>query len=131
MLLEGLALLGLHRTGEAVRAFSYSLAAADALLALADKNVAALQARALALSALAVATSAPARATEAEQCFALAPYRHQRCRCGRRHRPPARYDRRARQVWNLGRHGRRAGPVMCISGSWSSSPGPGASITCE
>ncbi len=71
-LLEGLALLGLHRAGESVRAFSDAVAAADALLALADRNVAALQARALALSGLAAATGDPARATEAGEAFAPA-----------------------------------------------------------
>ena len=44
-LLEGMALLELHRAEESVRAFSDALTAADALLALADRNVAALQAR--------------------------------------------------------------------------------------
>ena len=71
-LLEGLALLELHRAGESVRAFSDALTAADALLALADSNVAALQARALALSGLAAATGDPARATEAGEAFARA-----------------------------------------------------------
>jgi tetratricopeptide (TPR) repeat protein len=52
-LLEGLALLGLHRADEGVRAFGDAVAAADTLLALAERNVAALQARALALSGLA------------------------------------------------------------------------------
>ena len=69
-LLEGLALLGLHRRGEAVLAFSDALATADALLTLADSNIAALQARALGLSGLAVATGDPARASEAVQAFA-------------------------------------------------------------
>ena len=64
-LLEGLALLELHRPEESVRAFSDAVTAADALLALADRNVAALQARALALSGLAAAAGDPARATEA------------------------------------------------------------------
>jgi hypothetical protein len=41
-LLEGLALLELHRPEESVRAFRGALAAADALLTLADSNVAAL-----------------------------------------------------------------------------------------
>ncbi len=71
-LLEGLALLGLHRPGEAVRAFSDALTAADALLALADGNVASLQARALALSGLAAATGDPARASEAVQALTRA-----------------------------------------------------------
>ena len=71
-LLEGLALLGLHRREESVPAFSGALAAADALLALADSNVAALQARALALAGLAAATGDPARATQAGEAFARA-----------------------------------------------------------
>ena len=71
-LLEGLALLELHRLEESVRAFSDAVAAADALLALADRNVAALQARALALSGLAAATGDPARAAEAGEAFARA-----------------------------------------------------------
>jgi tetratricopeptide (TPR) repeat protein len=71
-LLEGLALLELRRTEEAVQAFSDALTAADALLALADSNVAALQACALALSGLAAATGDPARATEAVEAFARA-----------------------------------------------------------
>jgi tetratricopeptide (TPR) repeat protein len=69
-LLDGLALLGLQRVDEGVRAFGDAVTAADALLALADRNVAALQARALALSGLAAATGDPARATEARQAFA-------------------------------------------------------------
>jgi tetratricopeptide (TPR) repeat protein len=72
-LLEGLALLGLHRVDEAERAFSDTVTAADALLALADSNVVALQARALALSGLAAATGDPAWATQAVQAFARAP----------------------------------------------------------
>ena len=71
-LLEGLALLGLHRREESVPAFSGALAAADALLALADRNVAALQARALALAGLAAAAGDPARATQAGEAFARA-----------------------------------------------------------
>jgi len=71
-LLEGLALLKLHRIQESVRAFSDAVAAADALLALADSNVAALQARALALSGLAAAAGDPARAAEAAQAFTRA-----------------------------------------------------------
>ena len=71
-LLEGLALLGLHRAEESVRAFSGALAAAGALLALADRNVAALQARALALAGLAVVSGDPARATEAGEAFGRA-----------------------------------------------------------
>jgi tetratricopeptide (TPR) repeat protein len=71
-LLEGLALLGLHRLDEGVEAFSDAVTAADALLALADRNVAALQARALALSGLAAVTGDPARATEAMQAFVRA-----------------------------------------------------------
>lgn len=70
-LLEGLALLGLHRTGEAVQAFSDALATADELLALADKNVAALQVRALALSGLAAAVGDTSRAAQAMEAFAL------------------------------------------------------------
>ncbi len=71
-LLEGLALFELHRTGEAVRAFTDALTAADALLALAGSNVAALQARALALSGLAAGLADPARATEAVEAFSRA-----------------------------------------------------------
>ncbi len=71
-LLEGLALLELHRVDEGVRAFSDAVTAGDALLVLADTNVAGLQARALALSGLAAATGDPARATEAAQAFARA-----------------------------------------------------------
>jgi tetratricopeptide (TPR) repeat protein len=71
-LLEGLALLDLHRPGEAVPAFTGALTAADALLTLADTNVAASQARALALSGLAAATGDPARAAQAVEAFAQA-----------------------------------------------------------
>ena len=72
-LLEGLALLGLHRLDESVQAFGDAVTAADALLALADRNVAALQARVLALSGLAAATGDPARSTQAAEAFARAP----------------------------------------------------------
>ena len=68
-LLEGLALLELHRADEGMRAFNDALTAADALLALEDRNIAALQARALALSGLAAATGDPARATQALEAF--------------------------------------------------------------
>jgi tetratricopeptide (TPR) repeat protein len=68
--LEGLALIELHRADQAVSAFTGALTAADALLALADSNVAALQARALALAGLAATTSDPHRASEAVQAFA-------------------------------------------------------------
>ena len=68
-LLEGLALLELHRPDESVRAFNDTLRAAEVLLALAEKNVAALQARASALSGLAAATADPTRADEAMQAF--------------------------------------------------------------
>ena len=71
-LLEGLALLELHRVEESVETFSDAVTTADALLALADRNVAALQARALALSGLAAATSDPARTVEAVEAFAQA-----------------------------------------------------------
>jgi tetratricopeptide (TPR) repeat protein len=71
-LLEGLALLGLDRVQEGVRAFSGALAAADALLALADRNVAAVHTRALALAGLAAATGDPARATATAEAFARA-----------------------------------------------------------
>jgi tetratricopeptide (TPR) repeat protein len=71
-LLEGVALLQLHRIDEGMRAFSAALRAADALLALADRNVAALQVRALALCGLAAATGNPTRATEAAEAFARA-----------------------------------------------------------
>ena len=69
-LLEGLALLELHRLGEGVRAFHDALAAADELLALSHRNVAALQARALALSGLAATTGDSAWATKAVEAFA-------------------------------------------------------------
>ena len=68
-LLEGLALLELHRPGESVRAFDDTLRAVEALLALAENNVAALQARTSALSGLAVATADPVRADEAVQAL--------------------------------------------------------------
>ncbi len=71
-LLEGLALLELHRVDEGTRAFGDAVTAADTLLALADRNVAALQARALALSGLAAATGDPAWATQAAEAFARA-----------------------------------------------------------
>jgi tetratricopeptide (TPR) repeat protein len=71
-LLEGLALLGLHRLDDGVEAFSGAATTAEALLALADRNVDALQARALALSGLAAATADPALANEAVQAFARA-----------------------------------------------------------
>jgi tetratricopeptide (TPR) repeat protein len=71
-LLEGLALLELHRLEESGPAFSDALTAADALLAVADSNVAALQARALAVSGLAATTGNPARAAEAGEAFARA-----------------------------------------------------------
>ena len=71
-LLEGLALLDLHRLEASVPAFSAAVTAANALLALADSNVAALQARALALSGLAAATGSPAQAVDAEEAFARA-----------------------------------------------------------
>jgi tetratricopeptide (TPR) repeat protein len=69
-LLEGLALLELHRLEESEQAFSNAIMAADALLALADRNVAALQARALALSGLAVAVGGTAQAVQAGEAFA-------------------------------------------------------------
>jgi tetratricopeptide (TPR) repeat protein len=71
-LLAGLALFRLHRTDEAVRAFSAALSAADTLLALAESNVAALQGRALALSGLAAAKGDPALAATASEAFAMA-----------------------------------------------------------
>ena len=71
-LLEGLALLELHRVGEGMRAFRDALVAADALLTLADSNVAALRVRALALSGLAVATGDATPAAEAMEAFARA-----------------------------------------------------------
>ena len=97
LLLEGLALLGLHRPEESVQAFSGALAAADALLALADSNVAALQARALALAGLAAAGDpgpghAGRRSPRPGRC------RHRRSGRGRRHPPPARSDRLPRPV---------------------------------
>ena len=71
-MLEGLALLELHRPEESVRAFSDAVIAADALLALADRNVAVLQARAIALSGLAVSADDQARAAEAGKALARA-----------------------------------------------------------
>jgi tetratricopeptide (TPR) repeat protein/cellulose biosynthesis protein BcsQ len=71
-LLEGLALLELHRANEAVLAFRNALAAADALLMLSDSNVAASQARVLALSGLAIGTADPAMAADAVQAFVQA-----------------------------------------------------------
>ena len=67
--LEGLALLELHRAGQAEQALTDALTAAEELLALADGNVAALQARALALSGLAAVTASPGKATQAMQAF--------------------------------------------------------------
>jgi tetratricopeptide (TPR) repeat protein len=69
-LLEGLALLELHRADQAGRAFTDALTAAEKLLALADSNVAALQARALALSGIAAVAADPDRAIQAAQAFA-------------------------------------------------------------
>ena len=69
---EATALLELHRTEEAVKAFRDALAAADAHLVLADTNVAALQVRALALGGLAVTTSDPARMAETETALGRA-----------------------------------------------------------
>jgi hypothetical protein len=69
---EALALLELHRSEEAVRAFSDALTAADTHLALADTNVAALQVRALALSGLAVTTSDPAWAAKTDTALTRA-----------------------------------------------------------
>ena len=71
-LLEGMALLGLHRTDEAVRALRDAVTAADALLVLANSNIAALQTRAVALSGLATATDNPAQAGQAAEAFARA-----------------------------------------------------------
>ena len=68
-LLEGLALLELHRVDEAARALSGALTAADAPLALADRNVVALQAQAPALSGLAAAVGDPGRAREAAEAL--------------------------------------------------------------
>ncbi len=68
--LEGLALLELHRADQAEQALTDALTAGEELLALADRNVAALQARALALSGLAALTASPERATQAGQAFA-------------------------------------------------------------
>jgi hypothetical protein len=68
-LLEGLALLQLHRPGRAEQAFTDALTAAEELLAHADSNVAALQARALVLSGLAAVTASPDRAIQATQAF--------------------------------------------------------------
>ena len=67
--LEGLALLELHRADQAEQALTDALTAGEELLALADRNVAALQARALALSGLATVTASPDRATQAAQAF--------------------------------------------------------------
>src|SRR5262249_16742217 len=71
-LLEGLALLELHRAAEAEQAFTGALTAADTLLALAGSNIAALQARALGLAGLAAATGDPARASETVEAFTRA-----------------------------------------------------------
>ena len=71
-LLEGLALLELHRADEGVRALSTGLTAANALPALTDRNVAALQARALALAGLAAVTGDPIWAADAPEAFARA-----------------------------------------------------------
>jgi tetratricopeptide (TPR) repeat protein len=71
-LVEAMALLELHRTEEAVKAFRDALAAADDHLALADTNVAALQVRALALGGLAVTTSDPARTAQTETALGRA-----------------------------------------------------------
>jgi tetratricopeptide (TPR) repeat protein len=68
-LLNGLALLGLHRSDDSVAAFKDAHTAANALVELADSNVAALWVRALALSGVAVATGDPARTTEATKAF--------------------------------------------------------------
>ena len=70
--LDGLALLELHRPEDSKTAFTNAVAVADELLCLTDHNVAALQARALALSGLAVVIGDPARATKAGQGFAQA-----------------------------------------------------------
>ena len=67
-----MALLELHRTEEAVKAFKDALAAADSHLALAGTNVAALQVRALALGGLAVTTGDPARTAETETALGRA-----------------------------------------------------------
>ena len=72
LLLEGLALLELHRLKESVRVFSDTVTAANEMLALAETNVAALRARALALTGLAAATGDPAQAAEATEAFARA-----------------------------------------------------------
>jgi tetratricopeptide (TPR) repeat protein len=66
-LLEAVALLELHRTEEAVAAFTDTVASADAQLALAHRNIAALQARALALSGLAAVTGDATRAGQASE----------------------------------------------------------------
>jgi hypothetical protein len=71
-LLEGLALLELHRPEESRQAFTSVLMSADALVALADSNVAALQARALALAGLAAATGDPGLADEVVEAFTYA-----------------------------------------------------------
>ena len=109
-LLEGLALLELHRLKESVRAFSDAVTAADALLALADSNVAALQARALALSGLAAAVGDLTLAGQAGEAFAEpVPYRCRRR--GRRYPPPARADSPPRPVRHPRRSPRREGLV--------------------
>jgi tetratricopeptide (TPR) repeat protein len=71
-LLEGLALLDLHRVEEAAPALWNALNAADALLTVTDSNVAALHARALALSGLAALNADPNRAKEAVAALARA-----------------------------------------------------------
>ena len=95
-LLEGLALLGLHRADESVCAFRDALTAADALLAFADSNVSALQARALALAGLAVATGDPVRGQRGGAGLHPHPHRYQRRRRDRRHPASLRVDRRPR-----------------------------------
>ena len=68
-MLEGLALLELHRLDESSRAFKDAIVAANGLLSLTERNVAALEARALALSGLAVIAGDQARAREAEEAL--------------------------------------------------------------
>ena len=71
-LLEGLALLHLHRLEDSAQTFSDVVTATNALLALTDRNVAALLARALALSGFAAVTGDPASAREAGEAFTRA-----------------------------------------------------------
>jgi tetratricopeptide (TPR) repeat protein len=69
-LLEGVALLELHRTEEGVRAFNEALATADALLAQAKGSVVPSRVHALALAGLAAATGDPTGVKHALEALA-------------------------------------------------------------